>query len=349
MLTLSIIVPAFNEEEIVCATVAEIVGYMELELPDTSFELIVVDDGSSDNTASLVKDMATKNSKVRLISHPFNKGRGAAIRSGLEASQGAYIVCLDADLSYDPKHIEALLAPLINDEAEITLASAYHPDGQVKNVPFFRALVSRLGNKVLSLSMFGNYHTMTCIVRGFKAEAIKKLPIVGAGKEMHLEIVQKAELFNMRVMDVPAVLAWRDKKRNRRTASKTRISLVPRKDSVAMSHLAFTIVQRPAIFMILPLLFFAALAILSFTMLSANFVRQISASDTISIYQALRSTLIAGELTVMAFLFSVVVFLLLLAMAASFAHFRLLFKEMSLGLVRLEEKLDAVEQKEKRN
>ena len=179
MTEVSLIIPAYNEAGIIVSTVRELDGFMRERLPDRSFEIIVVDDGSSDGMAERLAEENLKALKV--VRHKRNRGRGAAIRTGFAASSGEYVLTLDSDLSYSPAHIPLLLAPLESGQADVTLASAYHPEGEVKNVPFTRARLSRWGNRVLSAGVYGQLHTLTCMVRGYRREVIDDLELIGAG------------------------------------------------------------------------------------------------------------------------------------------------------------------------
>ena len=103
--TLSVIVPVFNER----STVAEIVRRMRsVELP-VEREIVVVDDGSDDGTGAVLTQL--RDSTVRVIAHPHNRGKGAAIRTGLESATGDLVLVQDADLEYDPEDWPRLLAP----------------------------------------------------------------------------------------------------------------------------------------------------------------------------------------------------------------------------------------------
>jgi len=152
---LSLIIPAYNESAIILRNVDELERWMESHLPDVTYELIVVDDGSTDTMGQLLDERAKTDPVLRCLHHNGNRGRGRAISTGFEGSHGRYAICLDADLSYAPEHIARLLEPLRAGKADITLASAYHPEGSVSNVPASRALLSRWGNRVLSAGLRG--------------------------------------------------------------------------------------------------------------------------------------------------------------------------------------------------
>ena len=108
---LSIIIPVFNEEK----TVSEIIDAVtNVKIPGVIKEIIVVDDGSTDKTVSRID----KN-KVKLIIHEKNKGKGAAVKTGIENATGDYIIIQDADLEYDPKYIPTLLEPILQGKVKV--------------------------------------------------------------------------------------------------------------------------------------------------------------------------------------------------------------------------------------
>src|SRR4051794_32981243 len=112
---LSILVPIFNER----ATIEEAVGQLvDAELPVASFEIVLVDDGSTDGTREWLQSQ-TLGPEVQLILHDRNRGKGAAVRTALKHARGSYTTIMDADLEYDPHSIAPLLRPLLEGEAEV--------------------------------------------------------------------------------------------------------------------------------------------------------------------------------------------------------------------------------------
>jgi glycosyltransferase involved in cell wall biosynthesis len=134
---LSVIVPVYNERN----TVAEAVERARsVDLP-LEREIIVVDDGSTDGTGDLLPTLA--DSKVRIVSHPANRGKTTAIRTGLAHATGDLVVIQDADLEYDPEDWAALLPPVLSGEARVVYGSRF--TGSRRNMLFW----SNLGNRFL--------------------------------------------------------------------------------------------------------------------------------------------------------------------------------------------------------
>src|SRR5665811_2463874 len=105
---LSIIIPVFNEEK----TIAKILDkVLALSIPNVEKEILIIDDGSKDETKKIVEEKI-KGTKIKFLKHSKNQGKGAAVRSGIKNATGDYIVIQDADLEYDPKDIKILVCLL---------------------------------------------------------------------------------------------------------------------------------------------------------------------------------------------------------------------------------------------
>jgi glycosyltransferase involved in cell wall biosynthesis len=247
----SVIIPAFNEESVIEDNLNEVADFLDSHLgPDRGFEIIVVDDGSSDDTGSIVDRLSAERNYLIALHHTRNLGRGRGLRTGFKRASGRFIFTLDSDLSYTPDHMTKLLPPLETGQADMALASAYHPRGTVANVPFRRALTSRLGNWILSRSLGGELKTVTCLVRGYTKEVIESLELFSDDKEIHLEIIQKARMFGFKIIEVPAELKWRS---NKRTKGKKGLSLSDFRE-MASRHLFFNFLFRPSMLIWLPIL-----------------------------------------------------------------------------------------------
>lgn len=143
---LSVVMPAFNEE----ATIREAAAKV-LELPFVA-ELIVVDDGSSDGTVANLAQVADP--RLRVIRHEVNRGKGAAVRTGMGAAQAPFIAIQDADLEYSPADLLRLLTPLRDGRADVVYGSRFI-SGNERRVLFYW---HSLGNKFLTnlSNMFTN-------------------------------------------------------------------------------------------------------------------------------------------------------------------------------------------------
>lgn len=228
---ISVVIPMYNEIENAAATLARVAE----TLAGRDYELIPVDDGSTDATAAELARLATLNERIRPQGYAVNAGRGRALRTGFQAARGAYVASIDADLSYEPEYILKMLETLENEPAvDLVLASAYMPGGGTEGVPLKRLALSRLGNRVLNLSMSENIYTSTCVVRCYRRFVLECLDLEADGKEIHLEVLSKALAMGFRVREIPAVL-------KSRKLGKSKFAF----GTTATSHLLFTVLERP--------------------------------------------------------------------------------------------------------
>ncbi|MFG0287600.1 MAG: glycosyltransferase family 2 protein [Rhodopirellula sp. JB044] len=142
---LSVIVPVYNE----CDTVEEVLT--RLRQTGIPLEIILVDDGSNDGSSEVL-DTCSVSDDVTLIRHEHNRGKGAAIRSGIEAASGNVIVIQDADSEYDPDDLRGLLQPLIENSADVVYGTRYgHCDRQVS--PWWHQAVNGLITTLASIAI----------------------------------------------------------------------------------------------------------------------------------------------------------------------------------------------------
>ncbi|MDQ1401996.1 MAG: hypothetical protein QOG03_312 [Actinomycetota bacterium] len=200
--TLSVIVPVFNERN----TVGEIIRRMrKVELP-VDLQIVVVDDASADGTDKILT--ALEDSTVRVISHPTNQGKGAAIRTGLEFASGDLILIQDADLEYDPDDWPKLLAPIMKGKATVVYGSRF--TGERRNMLFLHWV----GNRFLSLVTNVLYNTtisdMETCYKLFDRKAIEGLTIESNRFDFEPEITAKVIRRGHRIYEVPISYAGRE-------------------------------------------------------------------------------------------------------------------------------------------
>jgi glycosyltransferase involved in cell wall biosynthesis len=157
---LSIVVPAFNE----AATIQRLVDELHLALPKLSYEIILVDDGSTDGTTPLIQALA-QNERVSAIFLVPNQGKGAALRSAFRKVKGDIVVIQDADLEYDPRDIPRLIQPILEDRADVVYGSRFY--GSTQRIHLFW---HRLANRWLTtLSNVMNNLNLSDMETGYKA------------------------------------------------------------------------------------------------------------------------------------------------------------------------------------
>ncbi len=232
---ISVVVPMFNEEENATKTLERLSSV--LDSTDKKWEIIIVDDGSTDNTKKLVEEYSRLNRCIKLFSYSLNQGRGKALRIGFQRAQGKIICTTDADLSYDEKYTIRMIRVLEqNQDVDLVIGSPYIEGGKAEGVPFLRLLLSRLGNKILGFAMKGKISTVTGVLRAYRRECIKALELESDGKEIHLEILSKALSMGYKALEMPATLKVRKKGK-----SKFRFK------ATATSHIIFSFFEKPII------------------------------------------------------------------------------------------------------
>jgi len=199
---LSVIVPVFNER----VTVAEVIRRIRAVDVPVDVEVIVVDDGSSDGTDKVLT--ALGDSTVRVITHPVNKGKGAAIRTGMAAARGDLLLVQDADLEYDPQDWPRLLEPILRGKAMVVYGSRF--TGERKNM----MPLHWIGNRFLSLVTNVLYATtmsdMETCYKLFDRSVLEGITIQSDKFDFEPEITAKVLRRGYRIYEVPISYAGRE-------------------------------------------------------------------------------------------------------------------------------------------
>lgn len=204
----TVVVPLLNEAESI-PHLAKALKRLEGKLRARYvMHVILVDDGSSDDTVSTVNCHFAAWPNVELIRHPENLGIAQAIHTGLRAAATEFVCSLDADCTYDPLILEPMLQ-LLADGADLVTASPYHPQGQVRSVPAWRLMLSR-GASTLYRSLLGTeLHTFTSCCRAYRRSAVLPLPVRYDGFHGVAELMARVLLEGGTVVELPAVLEVR--------------------------------------------------------------------------------------------------------------------------------------------
>ena len=243
--SVSIVVPAYNEATHLYQSLETLYDH----LLDARFdwEMIVVDDGSSDDTGEEARRFAKEHDRVSVVEHITNLGLGQALKTGFKASRGQYIVTFDADLSYSPDHVDQLVSTIETTGAKVVVASPYMEGGSVEGVPRLRAVLSKGANRILSTLSLSHVSTTTGMVRAYDARFIQRLALKSVDNQLNAEIIYKTGLLRERVVEIPARLRWtrdeEDTKKRRGSFSIIRTTL---------DFLFSGFIFRPFMFFILP-------------------------------------------------------------------------------------------------
>jgi glycosyltransferase involved in cell wall biosynthesis len=199
---LSVVVPVYNE----VGNLEEILKRVHATRAAT--EIIVVDDGSQDGSRELLARLEGRNS-IRAIVHPKNRGKGAAVRTGMAAARGDVILIQDADLEYNPRDYPALLEPIRDGIADVVYGSRFM--GAPRRVVMFWHLIANL---ILTLMTNVLYNTiLTDMETGYKAfrrEVIADMKLRSNGFDFEPEFTAKVLKRHYRIFEVPISFNPRD-------------------------------------------------------------------------------------------------------------------------------------------
>jgi glycosyltransferase involved in cell wall biosynthesis len=195
---ISVVIPVYNEED----TIREIVGRV-LETSCDLREVILVDDCSKDRSAAIIEEeLIPADSRLRLLRHDKNRGKGAALRTGFQDVTGDIVVIQDADLEYDPAEYPRLIAPILEDKADVVFGSRF-VGSRPHRVVYFWHMV---GNKLLTLmsNMMTNINLtdMETCYKVFRREIIQKVDIEENRFGFEPEITAKVARQRCRIYEV---------------------------------------------------------------------------------------------------------------------------------------------------
>lgn len=265
----TVVIPACNEEAIIISTLERVVAYLGTIEERYPWELIVVDDGSTDHTGELIDHFAADEPRVRAFHHHVNFNLGQALRFAFNNACGDYIVTLDADLSYAPEHIGALLDAALETRAKVVIASPYRKGGRTTAVPLVRRLLSRASNALLSLTAKGDLSTLSGMVRCYDRPFIQSLSTKAQDADINSEIIYKAQVMRARIVEIPAHLDWSAQ----RAVGKRRRSNLRLMRSVAAQAFS-SFLFRPFMFFILPGILIGLLALYTLAWVLWNVIQR---------------------------------------------------------------------------
>lgn len=239
---ISVVCPFYNEELIIENAAALMIKNLEALTLD--WELILVNDGSTDNSLGSVCNSVKNDSRVKIISYEANQGRGYALKTGINHARGDIIITTEIDLSWGTDIITRIISKFKETpKLDMVIASPNLKGGEYKNVPFKRVLLSKIGNHLIRL-LFTRQITMnTGMTRGYRREVIQDLNTFEKGKEFHLEVLLKLYTLGTDIGEIPATLEWKDRQLTKDSKSRRKSSSkIP---ELIATHLNFLFFARP--------------------------------------------------------------------------------------------------------
>ena len=204
----SLIVPCYNEEENLPYLFGRLNSLKEALIPNFQLQFVFVNDGSTDQTLKLLGNASFIGCETLVLDHKSNRGLGEAIRTGFKGVNGDFIATIDADCSYDPMELSEMIK-LFDDETDIVIASPYHPDGRVKDVPRFRLILSKNVSRLYRFVLGLKIHTYTSIFRIYRHNIIGRIDFKDSGFFALAEILVDAAYKGCNIKEYPAELRGR--------------------------------------------------------------------------------------------------------------------------------------------
>lgn len=212
-MNLSIVIPCYNEADNIPRLASTLLAVAADLAQTRGVEIVFVDDGSQDETwlgltTAFAPDRLPIGVSCRVERHPVNRGLGAAIRTGLQASTGQVIVTTDADGTYRFENIPALV-DMLRSGVDIVTGSPYHPKGGVEGVPVWRLVLSQGASALYRLIVSWRIYTWTALFRAYRRQVIETIPFESDGFLAGTELLVKALLAGYTVAEYPAILHTR--------------------------------------------------------------------------------------------------------------------------------------------
>jgi glycosyltransferase involved in cell wall biosynthesis len=195
--SVSVIMPAFNEAPFIGECLERV-----LRQPCVG-EVIVIDDGSTDATASIVAGILAHDPRLRFHRHPSNAGKGAGLRTGLACATGRIVIIQDADIEYDPEDYEALLRPLLQGRADAVFGSRFLGGGPHRVLYFWHFLGNTLITLLSNCFTGLNLSDIECGLKAVSRAVASRLTIEESRFGVEPELVAKIAAMKVRAYEVP--------------------------------------------------------------------------------------------------------------------------------------------------
>ena len=167
------VIPAFNEEGVILSTLDTI--HSHLRKKAYTFEILPVDDGSSDRTSELALDFAEKHPECRPIRNPSNRGKGYTVRRGIEEARGTYVLFTDADLSTPIHEVDRFLQ-ILEDGCDVVLGSRDLPASDVRiHQPWYREMMGKVFNRIVRMVILRGFVDTQCGFKVFRMESVRNV------------------------------------------------------------------------------------------------------------------------------------------------------------------------------
>jgi len=203
---LSIIIPAYNEEKNLKRSVGNFYNYLKSQNYD--YEMIIVNDGSTDSTADIARDLLSSYNNLTIIENRVNSGKGFAVKRGMLEAKGDFRLFIDADGATSIDHVEKIW-PLFKEGFDIVIGSRNKKDARESRLgkaqPYWKIFLGKCGNKIIQLSAAPGIHDTQCGFKAFTKKTAEKIfPKLKINRWMFdVEILTLARRLNFKVGKIP--------------------------------------------------------------------------------------------------------------------------------------------------
>lgn len=197
MYQLSLVIPCFNEENTLEACIHRV-----LDVSDINFEIIIVDDASTDESLNIARRLEKEHPQIRVLSHSKNQGKGAALRTGFKEAHGDFIAVQDADLEYDPMELKKLVVPLAEGYADVVMGSRFLSTEPRRVLYFWHAMGNRFLTFLSNMFTDLNLTDMETCYKVFKKEVIQNISIRESRFGVEPELVAKIARMRLRIYEM---------------------------------------------------------------------------------------------------------------------------------------------------
>jgi glycosyltransferase involved in cell wall biosynthesis len=192
--SISVILPVFNEEKNISSTIADALA--QLERTGDPFEIIIINDGSTDKTDAIARSLSAANQLLRLVSHDRNRGYGAALRTGFAEAHHELVFLTDGDGQFSFAQLGEFLS-FIDDFDAVIGYRAQRTDG------WHRSLISRVGNWLARRTFHVHVRDIDCAYKLIRREALREISLGSDGTMISTELLAQAMLAGWRIKELP--------------------------------------------------------------------------------------------------------------------------------------------------
>jgi glycosyltransferase involved in cell wall biosynthesis len=194
---LSVVMPVYNEGATVRAMIENVLAQRLVQ------QLVIVDDRSTDNTWEVLQAAARTDTRISLLRHEVNQGKGAALRTGFAGATSPYVIIQDADLEYDPTEYYRVISPMLKDLADVVFGSRFIGSEQHRVLYYWHSVGNKFLTTLSNMATNLNLTDMETCYKAFRREVIQKIKIQECRFGFEPEITAKVARLKLRVYEVP--------------------------------------------------------------------------------------------------------------------------------------------------